>query len=327
MSTRTHLWWHLLNIVQYQCYLNWLNSFYFVVSDKVWNHQTNEDTLFKVCKLSYYKIGNALNGESSERGFGNPPHVHMYVFRRNVTFTVRPFGEVMSHIHCQCCWNTVARSRQMRPMNPPGDPRSYHRGSVWRSMGSLGFAENVSEWKWTDDSTYVLISNFHCALAKCGPAWSILTPFFIGCMVSADYWLADYPELRRTTQPSTIGGPLGEPGFCIFCSAVHSFQTAYMWLQLGVNARYSNICGVCKDCMGMASLPQDCSDPIANALKLPQPSTKPSIWHRITRISEWYKYTCIKFKLIHKLWLTRSLLLPPSQQWLAYPRTRRGYVI
>ena len=37
-------------------------------------------------------------------------------------------------------------------------------------------------------------------------------------MVSADYWLVDYPELRRTIQPSTIGGPLGEPGFCIFCS-------------------------------------------------------------------------------------------------------------
>ena len=38
-------------------------------------------------------------------------------------------------------------------------------------------------------------------------------------MVSADNWLADYPELRRTTQTSTIGGPLGEPGFGIFCSA------------------------------------------------------------------------------------------------------------
>ena len=45
--------------------------------------------------------------------------------------------------------------------------------------------------------------------------------FLIGCMVSADYWLADYPELRRTTQPSTIGGPLGEPGFCIFCSTAY----------------------------------------------------------------------------------------------------------
>ena len=47
-------------------------------------------------------------------------------------------------------------------------------------------------------------------------------PFFIGCMVSGDYWLADYPELKRTTQPSTIGSPLGEPGFCIFCSTVSS---------------------------------------------------------------------------------------------------------
>ena len=53
--------------------------------------------------------------------------------------------------------------------------------------------------------------------------------FFIGCMVSADYWLADYPELRRTTQPSTIGGPLGEPRFCIFCSTVYSMCDIFAW--------------------------------------------------------------------------------------------------
>ena len=33
--------------------------------------------------------------------------------------------------------------RQMRLMNPPGDPRSCHRWSVWRLMDSLGFTENV----------------------------------------------------------------------------------------------------------------------------------------------------------------------------------------
>ena len=38
--------------------------------------------------------------------------------------------------------------RQLRPMNPPGDPRSYHRWSVWRPMNSLGFEENISEWKY-----------------------------------------------------------------------------------------------------------------------------------------------------------------------------------
>ena len=93
--------------------------------------------------------------------------------------------------------------RQMRPMNPSSDPRSYHGWSVWRPMDSLGFAENLSEWKWTDDSTDdALISNVHCALVKCRPR------------------LVDNPELRRTTQPSTMGGPLGEPGFSIFCSTV-----------------------------------------------------------------------------------------------------------
>ena len=44
-------------------------------------------------------------------------------------------------------------------------------------------------------------------------------------MVSADYWLADYPELRQTTQPTTMGGPLGEPVFCIFCSTVNLLNT------------------------------------------------------------------------------------------------------
>ena len=37
-------------------------------------------------------------------------------------------------------------------------------------------------------------------------------------MLWADYWLTDQPELRRTTQPSTMGGPLCDPGFCILCS-------------------------------------------------------------------------------------------------------------
>ena len=79
-------------------------------------------------------------------------------------------------------------SRQMPPMNPPSDPRSYHRWSVWRPMDSLGFAENVLEWKRRDDSTDAMISNVHCALVNyTDPVWSILTIFFIGCMVSADY--------------------------------------------------------------------------------------------------------------------------------------------
>ena len=53
-----------------------------------------------------------------------------------------------------------------------------------------------------------------------GPFW----PFLIGCMVSANYWLADYPEMRWTTQPSTIGGPLGESGFYMFCSIAIPWQ-------------------------------------------------------------------------------------------------------
>ena len=91
---------------------------------------------------------------------------------------------------------------QMRPMDPPGDPRSYHRWSVWRPVDSLGFAENVLEWKWRDYSIDALISNVRCALVKCRPRLVHFDHFLIGCMVSADYWLADCPELRRATQPS-----------------------------------------------------------------------------------------------------------------------------
>ena len=32
--------------------------------------------------------------------------------------------------------------------------------------------------------------------------------------------LTDHPELRRITQPSIMGGPLGDPGFCLFRSTV-----------------------------------------------------------------------------------------------------------
>ena len=46
----------------------------------------------------------------------------------------------------------------MRPMNPTGDPRSYHGWSVGRPMNSLCFAKNISEEKWTDNSADALIT-------------------------------------------------------------------------------------------------------------------------------------------------------------------------
>ena len=47
--------------------------------------------------------------------------------------------------------------RQMRPMNPLGDPRSHHRWSVWRPLNSLGFAENISERNRTYDFTVIVV--------------------------------------------------------------------------------------------------------------------------------------------------------------------------
>ena len=92
-----------------------------------------------------------------------------------------------------------------------------------------------------------------------GPFWPF---FFIGCMVSADYWLADYPELRRTTQPSTIGGPLGKPGFCIFCSTAYQGSTLMLvhelltFLSATVDGRYVWY-GILKKCWKIKCGPGD----------------------------------------------------------------------
>ena len=109
----------------------------------------------------------------------------------------------------------------MRPMNPTGAPRSYHGWSVWWPMNSLCFAKNISEEKWTDNSTDALISypwfntRLHISIANAleilqsctkpsiclfvlvselsvNTDWSILTNSLIDFMVSVYY--------RRTTQ-------------------------------------------------------------------------------------------------------------------------------
>ena len=71
-----------------------------------------------------------------------------------------------------------------------------------------------------------------CVLSKrhtpIGSFWLILIDF----MVWADYWLTDHPELRRTTQASTMGGPLGEPGFCIFRSTGNSAVFSHSLFKL-----------------------------------------------------------------------------------------------
>ena len=47
-------------------------------------------------------------------------------------------------------------------------------------------------------------------------------------MVSVHYQLTDHPELKRTTHPSIMGGPLGDPGFCFF----HNTTTYLMLLGI-----------------------------------------------------------------------------------------------
>ena len=140
---------------------------------------------------------------------------------------------------------TRSPGRQMRPMNPTGDPRSYHGWSVWQPMHSLCFAKNISEEKWTDNSLISYpwfitrlqsIANAPEILQSCMKPLVCLCVFvWIKCEyrlahfdqffnwfygLSIHVLLTDHPELRRTTQPSIMGGPLGDPGFCFFRSTV-----------------------------------------------------------------------------------------------------------
>ena len=115
--------------------------------------------------------------------------------------------------------------------------------------------------------------------------------------------LTDHPELRRTTQPSIMGGPLGDPGFCFFSSTVlfnhyvlsvvHTVN-ALLSVVHTVNALLSVVhtvnalLSVVHTVNALLSvtllitcyvdgLVQDCSISIANAVEILQCCTKPSM--------------------------------------------------
>ena len=86
--------------------------------------------------------------------------------------------------------------------------------------------------------------------------------------------LTDHPELRRTTQPSIMGGPLGDPGFCFFSSTVLFNHYVLSVLVHTVNALLSvTLLITCY----VDGLVQDCSISIANAVEILQCCTKPSM--------------------------------------------------
>ena len=62
--------------------------------------------------------------QTNEKWVTNDPKVSL-IFYHSSTFNSFSAAEIWSP------------GRQMRPMNPPGDPRSHHRWSVWRPMNSL----------------------------------------------------------------------------------------------------------------------------------------------------------------------------------------------
>ena len=55
--------------------------------------------------------------------------------------------------------------------------------------------------------------------------------------------LTDHPQLRRTTQPSIMGGPLGDPRFCFFRSTDgpkhhYTCRSSDNWVEIEVNSRH-----------------------------------------------------------------------------------------
>ena len=109
--------------------------------------------------------------------------------------------------------------RQIRPVNPPGDPRSHHWRSVWRPMNSLGFAENISEWNWTYDSTDELIScvSLCLCLSKTRASIGSFWPFF--------NWFH-----QSGTKPNFFCSQnFCYHLWCLFCNICRCFQKYVQW--------------------------------------------------------------------------------------------------
>ena len=131
--------------------------------------------------------------------------------------------------HQQCCWNMVARS-------PNATHESTGRPKVPPSMVRLATNEFFRFCKIFPNETGHMIPQLsyvrlYLCLNKTRTSIRSFWPFLIDFLVWADYWLTDHPELRGTTQPSTMGGPLGEPGFCIFRSTASAIMILTMLNQ------------------------------------------------------------------------------------------------
>ena len=171
---------------------------------------------------------------SCQKGpFGRIPSICGWNFKFNSVYNIMIslawqmsgilYISMQNFMHIQCCWNTVP-GRQMRPMNPQGDPRSYHSWSVWRPMDYLGFCRKCFVMK--VERRFHRCTDIKCPLCLSKMQHSLVhfDHFLLVAWSTADYWL--------TTQPSTIGGPLGEPGFCIFCSTAYQGSTLMLVHEL-----------------------------------------------------------------------------------------------
>ena len=84
-----------------------------------------------------------------------------------------------------------------------------------------------------------------CLYLCLNKAWTRLAHFdqFFNWFHGLSILLTDHPELRQTTQPSIMGGPLGDPGFCFFRSTDgpkhhYTCRSSDNWVEIEVNSRH-----------------------------------------------------------------------------------------
>ena len=82
--------------------------------------------------------------------------------------------------------------RQIRPMNPSGEPWSYHRWSIWRPMDSLGFAKKCFLMTLTVDRPFHRCTDIKCPLCLS----KMRTPFFDHFLLVA--WSQQFIDWRTT---------------------------------------------------------------------------------------------------------------------------------
>ena len=133
--------------------------------------------------------------------------------------TVPIFWNVSTHFFLPLCALIQCLVLAMPPQSLKIDHLPSDASAILRERYLAGTFSVVTQWQISCVRLYLCLNKTRTSI---GSFW----PFLIDFVVWDDYWLTDHPELRRTTQPSRMGGPLGEPRFCIFRSTEYALNDA-----------------------------------------------------------------------------------------------------